>query len=93
MDNNTGATAGIRQGEQRRVLGLLRSLYEEDPARAVEDRAALAPVDESDARALLDAALVLLGMLTGDPRLGGRDEEIARLTKLSLVFETKYGMP
>jgi hypothetical protein len=93
MDNDTGATPGIRQSEQRRVLALLRSLYEEDPARAVEERAALAPVDEADARAMLDAAVVLLGVMTSDPRLRGRDAEIARLTKLSLLFETKHGMP
>ncbi|WP_457950475.1 hypothetical protein ACTAQI_07835 [Pseudarthrobacter sp. alpha12b] len=93
MDNNTGATAGVKQCEQQRVLGLLRSLLDDDPIRAADERAALAPVDESDARALLDAAVVLLGMLTADPRLGGRDHEIARLTRLSTIFEAKYGAP
>lgn len=91
--SDRAATPGTGQDEQRRVLGLLRSLMDDDRARAVQDWTALAPVDEDDARALLNAALVLLGQLSGDPRLGGRDAVIAKLTKLSLAFENKYGMP
>lgn len=60
---------------------------------AVEDWSALAPRNEEDARALLNAALVLLGQLSGDPRLGGRDAVIDKLTRLSMVFEAKYRMP
>lgn len=88
--NNTG-TAGTSQDEQRRVLGLLRSLMDDDRTRAVRDWAALAPVDEEDARGLLNAALVLLLIVTADPQLGGRDEMIAKLTRLSLKYEHKDG--
>ena len=92
MGNNNTGTAGTSQDEQRRVLGLLRSLLDDDRTRARRDWAALAPADEDDACGLLNAALVLLLQVTADPRLGGRDEAIAKLMRLSLLFENKYGL-
>lgn len=72
---------------QRRVLGLLLSLLEDNRTKAVRDWQALTPTDGDDARALLNAALKVLLAVTADPRLGGRMEYITKMLQTYVRME------
>jgi hypothetical protein len=63
--------------QQRRVLGLLLSLLEDNRTKAVRDWNALAPTDGEDAKALLNTALEVMLAITADPRLGDQREYVA----------------
>lgn len=77
------------EDNQRRVLGMVRALADIDTQRTAATQAwqSLAPADEAEARALLDAALVLLLQVASDPRLGGRAHVLDTLTRITLKAE------
>lgn len=72
---------------QRRVLGLMNSLMEDNRTKAIRDWAALAPADEAEAKDLLNAALVLLVAISADERLGGSKEYVAKMMQRHIHME------
>jgi hypothetical protein len=72
---------------QRRVLGMLRSLLDEDRAQGARDWKALEPADDREARALLNVAIELLLVATADPRLGGQQQVIAEMVQRYIRME------
>ncbi|MEV7457978.1 hypothetical protein [Pseudarthrobacter oxydans] len=73
--------------QQRRVLGLLLSLLEDNRTKAVRDWKALIPTDGEDAKALLNTALEVLLSVTADPRLGGQREYVAEMLQRYVRME------
>lgn len=79
------------QDNQRRVLGMVRALADIDQHKheATQDWQALAPANEAEARAMLDAALVLLLQVASDPRLGGQAHVLDILTRVTIKAEAR----